>query len=517
MIVTGAIASCIIIPLLFFRTAPFHRLENWLAPPKNAVPPAAPPKITGAYTWDTRSSFRPVRQDNVANKSIMELCASFPQHLLCDIQPVLKTGHGVVDIRVRPQLHSVSACLSNLLIFSDVDEEFEGRDLIDVIADIPARLIKKTKHLKPYRTLQEYVANDSLADATETAKEGWRMDRFKFLAGISRAWRMRPDRRWYIFYEADTYIVWDNVFRLLENFDADTPLYFGSPSPGREKTWFANGGPGYIISREAMRRLVENDWDPETGEYLGSKLTEKHWRNVNDDCCGDSILGWALWKEDVPLSGLWPLFNPHPPHGVPFSDLYWCQPVLTMHKPLEEDTINLWRWQWEHRELHVSNTKRLHRMTVVYSDRNANPISQRPLLYRDLAISYFNLTTITSPRASWDNAAWDAYPAPGPDKLYKEDPHKSLTTCNSACEAHPHCFQWRYHLQKCTFVRSFRLGIQREPQLGVGASKEDKAKTWSPTDLEFTSGWNTKLITAWVESRPCEQVDWVRPSTERIF
>lgn len=72
---------------------------------------------------------------------------------------------------------------------------------------------------------------------------------------------MRPEKRWYVFYEDDTYIVWDNMFRLLANFDPDMPWYFGSPSPGARGLWIANGGPGHVLSREAIRRVVEDDFD----------------------------------------------------------------------------------------------------------------------------------------------------------------------------------------------------------------------------------------------------------------
>lgn len=169
---------------------------------------------------------------------------------------------------------------------------------------------------------------------------------------------MSPEKQWYVFFEGDTYIVWDNVFRLLENFDADQPHYFGSPSPGRDGIWFANGGPGFILSRAAVRKLVRDDYTKD-GSYLGSRVSVKQWNETLVNCCGDSILGWALWEESLKLDGLWPMFNPHPPHGVPFSDLYWCQPVLTMHKPHEEDMHDLWRWEWQHRNATVSHLSSL--------------------------------------------------------------------------------------------------------------------------------------------------------------
>lgn len=55
------------------------------------------------YDWKTRSSFRPVSQ-KVADKSTQELCNAFPKDHLREIQPILKTGHGVLETRVGNHL-----------------------------------------------------------------------------------------------------------------------------------------------------------------------------------------------------------------------------------------------------------------------------------------------------------------------------------------------------------------------------------------------------------------------------
>jgi len=66
------------------------------------------------YDWKTRSSFGPVSQP-VADKSTRELCNAFPKDFLRDVQPILKTGHGVLETRVKVHLESVSACLDSNL------------------------------------------------------------------------------------------------------------------------------------------------------------------------------------------------------------------------------------------------------------------------------------------------------------------------------------------------------------------------------------------------------------------
>ena len=365
-VIVVAILICFTGLFIFFSsTEPVLRFREWLTGTRdnlrgredaeyNIVLPTPPPEIPGFFDWDTKSSFNPVRYDDVSNRSVQDLCAAWPAYLLSEIQPVLKTGHGVVESRVRLQLQSVSACLVNLLIFSDTDEHYEGQHLIDVIKDIPPHLRDNEKQLDVWR-------DGKLGDGTAIRQEAWKTDKFKFLAGVSRAWQIRPERKWYVFYEADTYIVWDNIFRLLDNFNPDEPHYFGSPTRGRQGTSFAYGGSGYVISRAAMRRLVRKDYD-EHGAYLGSQLTERNWLNLHGDCCGDSVLGWALVHEGILLEGMSPMFTGHSPSKVPFSGAMklWCQPVIGMHKPSEEDIIGLWRWQWEQRTSDVS----LHRVSL---------------------------------------------------------------------------------------------------------------------------------------------------------
>lgn len=477
-----AVALSILFYFLFMSTyqlTPQHISEK----ASDLEPASAPDPLPEFYPWTSVSSFPPLDHDTVKNATIEELCQYFPKDKLLEVQPVLKTGHGVIS-RARHSLNSTSACLDNVLIFSDLAEEIDGHAVTNVIADIPDKLIQSDDQLQPYRQLMALQSSGDLNDETMSSVEGWKTDKFKFLPSISRAWRMAPEKRWYVFYEGDTHVVWDTVFRMLANFDADVPHYFGSPSPGREGTWFANGGPGYIISRAAMRLLVAEDWDKKTGEWQGSKLAEKYWVDSLRDCCGDSLVGWALHEAGVDLKGIWPESNPHPLKGIPFHDRYWCQPVLSLHKSSEEDLDLLWRWQWE-------------RHTAF-----------RPIIYRDIAQEYLDFTV--KRRNDWDNGDWDAY-RPAEDDPWKPD--ESIESCNTACLKAEGCFQWTYHLRKCWFVRSFREGRAKEPHLEEGNNPED----WTKEDQRYMSGWDTEKIRKWMEKRPCKEVQWVRPSTERIF
>ena len=439
------------------------------------------------YDWHTRSQFRPVNQD-VAGKSVQDFCNAYPKDLLRDIQPVLKSGHGVLRSRVKTHLESVSACLDDhLLIFSDVDEEIGGYQVIDVLADLRTEFVTGNDQLEDYVLQKQLADNDTLHSEAISKVKGWQSDKFKFLPQVSRSWRMRPEKRWYVFYEDDTYIVWDNMFRLLTNYDPDLPWYFGSPSPGARGLWMANGGPGYVLSREAVRRLVQGDFDT-NGAFAGSLLAQRWEDQIMHDCCGDSILGLALQEDaQTNLSGMFPMFQPHPLHGIPLSDSYWCQPVITMHKTFADDMVSLRRWEEGKRTM------------------------QRPLLFADL-VNYLNLTQV-SHRDDWTNGDFNGYRAPS------DSAHASFDACGQACRADPNCLQWTHHLKDCTFTSTIRLGQAMPPGLESWRSKEEKAKTWSDEELRYMAGWDLDGIKTWMSApgRDCKTAHWVRPSLKRIF
>ena len=442
---------------------------------------------SGFYNWHTRSQFKPVSQ-TVAGKSTRELCNAFPKDILHEIQPILKTGHGVLETRVKSHLESVSACLdSNLLIFSDLDAQVDGHRVVDVLSDLRADFVRGNDQLESYVLQKKLAENGTLASEAASRVQGWKTDKFKFLVSVSRVWQMRPEKKWYVFYEDDTYIVWDNMFRLLTNFDPDIPWYFGSPSPGARGFWMANGGPGYVLSREVVRRLVKDDFNS-NGTFVSSALSQRWEDQMMHDCCGDSVLGLALHEDaQTNLSGLFPMFQPHPLHGIPLSDTYWCQPGISMHKTFAKDMVALRRWEESRR------------------------IMNRPLLFADL-VEYLNLTKVAI-REDWTNGDFRGYRAPG------DSAHVSFDACGQACRTDAGCLQWTYHLRDCTFTSTIRLGQVMLPGIEHWRSEEQKAAEWSHEEKRYMAGWDLEGIKRWIsaEGRDCKTASWVTPSLKRIF
>jgi hypothetical protein len=303
------------------------------------------------WEWETKSQFDPVAQD-VVGKSVSNLCASFPKHLQQRIQPVLKMGHGEAKDKIESQLSTVSACLDDLVIFSDLAETINGFKVYDLLGTLPSIYHVDNPDFEEYFKQKELSEKGQLEGVRI---DGWKLDKFKFLTEVEEIWRMRPGKDWYVFYETDTYIVWDNMFRLLENLDPEKQWYMGSPSPGRGGTCFANGGPGFVLSRAAIEKFLNTTIPPESEKDDPNGPPSTRWLElVKSDCCGDSVLGWSLHNAGVDINGFWPLFNAHAFHGVPYAEKQWCQPVITLHKTHPSDMTELWRWEHSTRAIDVS-------------------------------------------------------------------------------------------------------------------------------------------------------------------
>lgn len=267
-------------------------------------------------------------------------CCNIPTSRIPEFQVVFKMGASEPIDRVYSNLNHTSKCIPNVLVVSDKEQKIGRFHAYNVIANLPSWYRKHNKEFKDYDNLNK---PDTDASSISYAN-GHRLDKFKFLPMIEYAYEKNPNAKWFIFLEADTFISWNNVFQLLDQYNHSLPLYFGSPAPGRilpdgKKTWFAHGGTGYVLSSAAMERLVSRT-DSLNGQYL-PRLSEQFETLIKEDCCGDSVLGYALAWKGIPLTGLTPMFNPHSLHMLSFSTESWCIPIISIHKAQGQDISGL--------------------------------------------------------------------------------------------------------------------------------------------------------------------------------
>ena len=165
----------------------------------------------------------------------------------------------------------------------------------------------------------------------------WKLDRFKFLPMLEKAFATDPDAHWYFSTEVDTYFSWDTLYRLLNSLDANERHYVGSAAPGSNHSFFGYGGAGLIISRRLMHDMLH-----ERTESLSTKYEQ--W--AKDDCCGDALLAYVIREETgVRVQNGYPVLSREALAALGVGKDNWCMPLLTLHRVNPELMQELWRWE----------------------------------------------------------------------------------------------------------------------------------------------------------------------------
>lgn len=112
----------------------------------------------------------------------------------------------------------------------------------------------------------------------------------------TRAWKLLYGRKlqdfdWFLQGDEDTYVVVENLRLLLSHYNASQPVWIGFVYSHAIKEGFMSGGASYVLSREAVRLLVEEGY----GKNLpGCPQTGGHADDMN--------LGVCLAALGVPLA-----------------------------------------------------------------------------------------------------------------------------------------------------------------------------------------------------------------------
>lgn len=65
------------------------------------------------------------------------------------------------------------------------------------------------------------------------------------------------DADWFLKADDDTYVIVENLRHMLYQYDTNDPLFFGAKFLQYSKQGYMDGGPGYILSKESVRKFVE--------------------------------------------------------------------------------------------------------------------------------------------------------------------------------------------------------------------------------------------------------------------
>lgn len=134
-----------------------------------------------------------------------------------------------------------------------------------------------------YRQRQCAVDQDNCNKDSDVAQEGWSLDKCKNIHIAEKAFGMRPNYDWYLFVDADTYVVWPTMVHCLDKLDYTDQMYLGSLAFLTDFP-FGHGGSGYVVSSASMRNL-----------FKGKHNVANRWDEAMvNECCGDVMFAKAL-------------------------------------------------------------------------------------------------------------------------------------------------------------------------------------------------------------------------------
>lgn len=338
-----------------------------------------------------------------------------------------------------------------------------------------------------------------------TLPSGWDLDKYKNIPVLYQSFRAFPDKKWFIFIDADSFLFLGNMLRYLNaNYDPQKPLYIGSETALGDEV-FAHGGTGYIVSNAAAKLAAVDH--PELEHAFEEYAINK--------CCGDHVLSRLMDRMGVGLSFERGRVQGEPWYLLRLENNVWCKPILTFHHVTPGDVQELWDFE-RHMEKSLKENHRNNGM-ILYSD----------IYHR------FMRPFLTSLEPQWDNYSEDkTFSIPSyPGGFSKEKPPTSadlpnigdenlrrdwenyfkfseteksainnLDKCSQACIEDSKCLQFKWVAGKCVFNNSIRFGVRD--------SNTPESAWWS--------GWNLDRIESLRRSADCERdLDGTFPAEEK--
>jgi len=381
---------------------------------------------------------------------------------------IVKTSKSSLYAHVPTQLENLLACVPHHAIFSDHSGFIGNYTVHDCLDEIPSTVKEKHEEFKDYE-LQKQIRLD------EVSKN---LDRWTWLPMVYKAYKLQPDRRFYLVIEPDTAVSWTNLLQWVSRLDSRIPYYAGAPLL-LGTTKFVQRSSGILLSNAALRKFAK----------VYDEMYESEWQaRVAGESLGDVVLATAMADSQVELYGAHPLLQANTPESVSWDRKYWCVPAVSFHRMAKEQLTDAWNLQknwtedmgWEEPYLH----------------RDAYLDSVEPLL--------------VDRKDEWDNGAEGTIIArPLLDDLTAEEAHdwyqheedireavQSWESCKKVCELASDCQQWKYSKKgegECVLGKNIKFG--------ASAPKKEGEEIW-------ISGWYVERIHNITREWDCEKPSW---------
>ncbi|KAH5139847.1 hypothetical protein HBH70_091850 [Parastagonospora nodorum] len=376
----------------------------------------------------------------------------------------MKTGISELFSKIPTQLITTLGCLHDYLIFSDMEHTVAGVQIYDSLDNVLQDVKSRNPEFNIYHEQQDCIADqESCSEGANRSHEAWVLDKYKTTHIAGKTFYMRPNYKWYIFIEADTYVLWPNLVQWLGSLNSSEEHFLGSLMLIGD-VGFAYGGSGYILSQPVLKEFSR----------IFPTLSGKYDYEAKSHCCGDYIFSVAL-NETLGLSvkDIWPKLNTEKPYTLPFGPTHWCGPAVTMHHMSPEEISSFWEFEGD-----------------FYRSQSTLRELPRKLSFRDI-YNYFVAPKLLDAREDWDNLSDDIHyskTTTAKHDSYLSDiektAHQSFENCKITCEANTKCFQFRFHDGTCSISTAFKLG---------------RARKGYPESDRWMSGWMKPRIQEWIK------------------
>ncbi|OTB01144.1 glycosyltransferase family 31 protein [Hypoxylon sp. CI-4A] len=386
-----------------------------------------------------------------------------------DVFVSLRTGFSEAPRKLPAHFTTTLRCVPHYGLYSDYDEYIDGRHVSNALDEIDPDIVATHSDFQYYRRLleggkeaftQQELSQWSAAKNTNGGRDspGWRLDKWKFLPLAEKALRQKPDAKWYIFIESDTYILWQSMLEWLSHFDPSEPHYMGMQMQIGDVI-FAYGGGGIVISNPALTKVVEHRKE---NQKFYDEFTAAHW-------AGDCVLGKTLADAGVKLLWSYPNLAGDQPNDVDFNSTFggadkkpWCYYAASYHHipPTEFPKFANFEYHWSKKDT-------------------------LPPHHRDV-FRYFVLPYLTSERIDWDNLS-------DTDQLDAT----TLDDCRSICENDPYCLQFSFSDRYCKTSTALKLGHQ----------------AFEDAEERVISGWIMDRVKNYAKrmDATCNHENWILP------
>ncbi|KAM0715296.1 hypothetical protein Q7P37_008794 [Cladosporium fusiforme] len=390
---------------------------------------------------------------------------------------ILRTGSTELDDRFSIHLSTSLRCFPQYLIFSDLEEWYHGEHILDALSSVSDDIKAKHDDFDIYRRIQRHgrskLKPSELSGSPEAFERmsgnsqnpGWKLDKWKFMPMINRTMHEYPDMKWYVFIEADTFLLWSMLLQYLSLLDHTQPHYIGAGTCLGEHL-FAHGGSGFVVSQPAMR-LATQYYSTHKAEV--EALTDQEW-------AGDYVLGRSFNAAGVPSTDAWPHFQGDYPGLVAYAGpdgryppaaalREWCMPTISYHHMSSDMVKDL--WDFEQRWI---GARENHSNVLTHGD-----------VFKEHV-----MPQMMEGKAEWDNLSDE-----------DEGEVSDMDACRAKCEAQLTCKQY-------SFVRKTKQCKTRvDPRLGKQSNGTE-------------SGWLKDRVLDFARNMPaCGQEGWQVGSATR--